>query len=262
MKIGFIGCGNMGSAIARATAQCGAELCLYDKRAEAASRLALLYDGMTVKDEDEACRISDVVFLAVKPNVLPDVLSNLSKTGAADGKLVVSMAAGVTIEKIESYLPTSQVIRIMPNTPVAVGSGMILWCKGSRVSSEACEIFTKILATAGELMEIDEALIDAATAVSGCGPAFAYAFIDAMAEGGVRAGLDTVTARRLAASTVIGAARMICETKEEPSALIDAVCSPGGSTIEGVKVLREGGLSELVADAVSASYRRTTELGK
>lgn len=262
MKVGFIGCGNMGSALASAAAKRASAVYLYDKRSEAARALAARVGGMVTDCELTLCKAVDVIFLAVKPSVLPEVLNKLGNEGVPDGKLIVSMAAGVTIKKIEEALPHAQIIRIMPNTPVAVGAGMILWCKNEAVTAEACNVFMKITSYAGELMEIDEGLIDAATAVSGCGPAFVYGFIDAMAKGGESAGLTLSDARRLAAITAIGAARMLLESDKEPSELIAAVCSPGGSTIEGVNTLREGGLEKLVSDAVSASYRRTVELGK
>jgi pyrroline-5-carboxylate reductase len=154
------------------------------------------------------------------------------------------------------------IIRIMPNIPASVGAGMILYTGNRFVENEDYEEFTKILEKAGMLDKIDEAKIDAASAISGCGPAFVFMFIDALADGGVRCGLPRDKALMYAAETVFGSAKMIVDTKEHPGKLKDAVCSPSGSTIEGVLSLENASFRADIINAVSRSYERTVELGK
>ncbi|MBO5908560.1 MAG: pyrroline-5-carboxylate reductase, partial [Clostridia bacterium] len=177
--------------------------------------------------------------------------------------VLVSMAAGVKISTIcENLGFNAPVIRIMPNTPAEVSKGMILYTYNKQVTDADIKNFLAAFKSAGELDEIPEALIDAASAVSGCGPAFAYMFIEALSEGGIKCGLEHQKALKYAAATVEGAAKMVLETNQHPAKLKDAVCSPAGSTIEGVKTLEAGNLKGLTIDAVSASFKRTIELGK
>ena len=153
------------------------------------------------------------------------------------------------------------VIRIMPNTPASVGEGMIQYCS-SNVTAEEEEAFLRIMAPAGRLDAVPESLIDAASCVSGCGPAWVYQFIEALADGGVACGLPRTKAQEYAAQMVLGSAKLVLESGKHPGELKDAVCSPGGSTIQGVRVLEEHGLRGAVMDAVIASYNKTKEMGK
>ncbi len=259
MKIGFIGAGNMGSALARAAASEN-EVFLYDKDTEKALAVARRIGGSYADGADIANRC-DYIFLAVKPNVIPAVAEELSGK-INSGAVVVSMAAGITIAALEAQFPSLPIIRIMPNTPAAVGMGMILWCANSRVSDTMAQGFLEAMYDAGDFLKIDEEKIDAGTAVSGCGPAFVYMFIDAMIKGGIDAGLSPREARTLATRTVAGAAEMVERTESTPEELRIAVCSPGGSTIEGVKSLMADNFEDTVSAAVSASFKRTQELGK
>ena len=172
------------------------------------------------------------------------------------------MAAGLSIEQIRAMAGGRYpVIRMMPNTPVAVGAGMIQYCHAG-VAPQALEAWRAAMAPAGRLDEVAESLIDAASSVSGCGPAWAYQFIEALADGGVAAGLPRAKAQEYAAQMLLGSARMVLESGAHPGALKDAVCSPGGSTIQGVRVLEERAFRGAVTDAVLAAFDKTKELGK
>lgn len=265
MKIGFIGTGNMGSALAGAVAKSDikTQILLADFDTKKALALAQRLGG-EVKDNLKLIEECDFVFLGVKPQVLPALLCEIAPAvKKREGSLtLVTMAAGVKIDSLLSVLgENTPVIRIMPNTPVAVGKGVVAYCTAN-VSEEKEKAFVASLAKAGLVEKIDEGKIDAASALHGCGPAFVYLFIEALSDGAVLCGLPREQALRLAAMTAQGAAQMVLESGEHPGILKDRVCSPGGSTIEGVKKLEEMGLRAAAMDAVAASYKRTLELGK
>lgn len=261
MKYGFIGCGNMGGAIARALRKSTDSIMIADPSpaaAQFASQLQVSYG--TSHQVIEGCQR---VFLAVKPQIMESVLKPLQALLSEYKPMVITMAAGLEIAKIESYIGCSlPVIRIMPNTPVAVGKGMITYCKNELVTDEMLDSFLSDMQFAGTLDAIPEKLIDAASAVAGCGPAFMYMYIDALADGGVACGLPREKAIEYAAATMAGAAKMVLTSNQHPAQLKDAVCSPGGSTIEGVKVLEQYGLRGAVIDCIAAAYKRSIELGK
>lgn len=260
MKVGFIGCGNMGSALAGAVARVeGVELYLADNNIDKATALAEKL-GARVCDNIYMVEGCDIVFLAVKPNIVPAVCTEI-KDYITKGTLVVSMAAGVKLTALCEWLGTERVIRIMPNTPVLVGDGMITWARGGKITENDVNNFTRVLSYAGTLDEIDEKLIDAATAVAGCGPAFVYLFAEALADAGVECGLARDKALLYAATTLRGAADMILETGKHPGQLKDEVCSPGGSTIVGVRALEEGGFRAIAGNAVVSAYEKTKKLG-
>ena len=260
IKIGFIGCGNMGGALAAAAAKYkDAEIRLFDKDDDKAKALAERIGGI-VCDIDGVCAC-ELVFLGVKPNIIPIVADEIAKKVAASGATVISMAAGVSLAKLAVMLGDLPIIRIMPNTPAEVGYGMILYTANEK-GAGTVPLFLESMAAAGKFDAIDERLIDAASAISGCGPAFAYMFIEALADGGVMSGLPRDKAMLYAAETLIGAAEVVKQTGRHPGALKDAVCSPGGSTIEGVKALEDGKMRGTVSGAVVASYEKTLKLGK
>lgn len=262
MKIGFIGAGNMGGAIAKAVSKATVECELYiaDYNAEKAAEVATLLGGKTA-DNNTVVSACDVVFLGVKPQVLGAVLEGIAPKTKAD-TVFVSMAAGVKIEKIQEKLgANAKIIRIMPNTPVSVGSGMILYACSDTVTAEEEARFLSIMEKSGDVDKLPEALIDAGCAVSGCGPAFVYLFAEALADGGVACGLPRDKARRYAAQMIYGAADLLKQSEACPGELKDAVCSPGGSTIRGVMALEENGLRGAVMDAVICAFNRTVELG-
>lgn len=265
-KIGFIGCGNMGGALAIAAANSigGNFVYVSDADSEKAKEFAdkNSVNVTTAKAVAEEC---DFIFLGVKPQVLKSVCSELAPAFKArkDHFVIVSMAAGVKLCDLEEMCEGNfPIIRIMPNIPASVGAGMILYTGNKTVTQEDFSEFLKSLEKAGMLDSIEESKIDAASAISGCGPAFVFMFIDALADGGVRCGLPRDKALLYAAETVFGAAKMVAETNEHPGKLKDAVCSPAGSTIEGVLSLENASFRADIINAVSRSYERTVELGK
>ncbi|MBR5540348.1 MAG: pyrroline-5-carboxylate reductase [Clostridia bacterium] len=259
---GFIGAGNMGGALAAAACKSvdPAQVIVADRDAEKARAFVAQY-GCAVGDNAAVVKNSRFVFLGVKPQMLGTVAKEL-KPLFGEQVVLVSMLAGVTTERLASELGELPIIRIMPNTPAAIGEGMILYTANAAVSEADKAAFVQLLSAAGRLDEMPESLIDAGSAVSGCGPAFVYLFIEALADAGVQCGLPRDKALQYAAQTVCGAGRMAVIDGRHPAALKDAVCSPGGSTIEGVHALEDGAFRGIVMDAVQAAFRRTKELGK
>lgn len=264
MKIGFIGTGNMGGALARAAAKGGHMLLLANRTPAKAAVLAKELGG-TVCPNAEAAETAELLFLGVKPQGLPGLAGELAPVLQArkgNAPVVVSMATAVTLRELDAMLGGGlPLIRIMPNTPAAVGAGTILYA-AQNVTDAQLDAFRAVLAQAGLLLPLPEAQIDAASAISGCGPAFCFQFADALALGGVRAGLSYPDACRLAAQTMLGAAEMLLQGGEAPDVLKMRVCSPAGTTIEGVLALEQGGFSYTVQNAVTAAYRRTVEMTK
>ena len=260
MQIGFIGAGNMGGALATAAAKAvgGEYLLIADVSAEKAAALAAEI-GAVVADNATVAAECDYIFLGVKPQMMQAMLTDL-KPHLNDKAVLITMAAGLTTDQIRAWAGDLPVIRIMPNTPVAVGEGMTLYTATDDVTAEQLDGFVQMMAQSGKLCHLPESLIDSGCAVSGCGPAFAYLFIEAMAAGGVEKGLPPEQSLQLAAQTVLGAAQMVLETGRDPIALKDAVCSPGGATLQGVAALDRGDLRGTVLSAVDAAYKRTLEL--
>ncbi len=265
-EFGFIGVGNMGGALAQAVCKKigGENVCVSDYSAEKAQAFAKDY-GCRAADNETVVSEARFIFLGVKPQVLPSVAETLRPfLQARNGDCVlVTMAAGISIASLEDMLGMHvPIIRIMPNTPVAVGEGMILYTANDSVSQADLECFISALSLAGKTDAIEETLIDAASVISGCGPAFMYMFLEAMVAAGEKLGLDGAQARTYAQQTMVGAATLAASSPETLEVLRIKVCSPGGSTIEGVKKFQTLGLSDTVEQALGASYRRTLELGK
>ena len=263
---GFIGVGNMGGALARAACRGigGARVLVSDALPEKATSLADAC-GCTAAAPAEVAARADYIFLGVKPQMMEAMFSGIrpALAGRETRFVLVSMAAGLAISRIEELAGTAYpVIRIMPNIPASVGEGMILYAANGAVTEEELDAFLAGMARAGQLDALDERLIDAASTISGCGPAFVYMFVEALADGGVACGLPYDKALAYAAQTAVGAARMVLEDGRHPEALKNAVCSPGGTTIAGVHALESGAFRADVMDAVCAAYRRTLELGK
>ena len=262
MKYGFIGCGNMGGALIKALSNATKEIILADFFKEKAQNLANELNLKTGTNE-EVVASSSLVFMAVKPQMYQEVLLSLKDVLKEKKPVIITIAAGIKMEKITEILGFNlPVIRIMPNTPVQVGKGLIMYDFNEFVDEKTVNEFVKDMAFAGIMDKIDETLIDAGTAVSGCGPAYMFMFIDALAKGGVKCGLSEEQAILYAAATMEGAAKLLLESKLPPEILKQNVCSPGGSTIKGVEALEQNGLYSACEDAVIKAYKRNIELGK
>ncbi len=269
----FIGAGNMGAALAQGACRAlGPEQILVcDHIPAKAAALAEKLGCTAAEDNPAAVREAQYIFLCVKPHLLADVLKDLCPTleacrKAGEEKVLVSIAAGVQTKTLQEYVSTlsSQIpiLRVMPNTCAAIGQGMLALTAPAGTPEPYWTGVEAILAQSGRVERIEEHLMDQFTAVAGCGPAYVYQLIEALADGGVLVGLPRPQAQVYAAQMVLGAAAMVLETGEHPGALKDAVCSPGGSTIAGVAALEAGGFRTAAIQAVEAAYRKNIELGR
>lgn len=263
--IGFIGCGNMGGALARAIVQklSPEEIAVSGKSSVRSDKLASEI-GVISTTLDDVAKNSTWIFLAVKPQIFPDVLPGVAEIlkKRTDRFILVSMAAGLKTETISDMLGMNvPLIRIMPNTPVSVGQGMTLYAANEKVTAEEARDFCDVMEHSGIVDPLEEKLIDAGCSVSGCGPAFVFMFIEAMIDAGIKCGLPEDKARNYVIQTIIGSAELLKETCSDPKALREAVCSPGGSTIEGVKELETREFYDAVISAIKASYDKNVFLG-
>ena len=256
LKFGFIGCGNMGSAmlrgICRSNLTAPENILVSDKNHNMLSALSEELGIGAAKDNIEAARFADYLFLAVKPNIIPDVIKEI-KSSVKDSEVIVSIAAGVSISRIEElFSKTIRLVRVMPNTPALVGEGMSALSLNSEVSDEESEVLKSVFSSFGKCEIVPESLMDAVVGVSGSSPAYVYMFIEAMADAAVLDGMPRQAAYKFAAQSVLGAAKMVLESGKHPGELKDAVCSPGGTTIKAVSVLEEKGLRSAVISAQTA----------
>ena len=262
-EAGFIGAGNMGGALALAAAkQVGGDrvavACSTAERSEAAAQRL----GCTAETPRRILADSRFVFLGVKPQMVVGVVESLKADLCASEAVFVSMLAGVSMEKLALLLGADKkILRIMPNTPCAVGQGLIVYAANERVSEDELCAFRTLMSHAGALDALAEQLIDAASAVFGCGPAYAYLMVEALADGGVKNGLPRAKAQRYAAQMLLGSAEMVLRSGKHPGALKDEVCSPGGSTIAGVAALERSGFRSACIAAVDAAVEKTKQLG-
>ncbi len=266
MKIGFIGLGNMGGNLARLVAQDERyrnDLLLANRSRYKAEKIAAEVGGQPVSNEEVFAQ-AEVIFLGIKPAQFADLLAEyLEILEKRDSLLLVSMAAGLPLEILEKLTSSHhRWIRIMPNTPVAVGEGVISYALSQQANQADEDMLRELLSSAGLLVKLEEKQLDAATALAGCGPAFVYLFIEALADAGVRAGLSRDIALQLANQTLLGAAKLSQISDQHPAQLKDQVCSPAGSTIAGVASLEGNAFRGTVMAAVQAAYKRTQELGK
>ena len=261
--IGFIGCGNMGAALARAVAKTvsGEYILLADLDKEKCASLANEL-GASVSTAEEIAKTAYAVVLGVKPQALEKTLAPLKEIFAKreDEFFFISMAAGTPIERIARFAGAAYpTVRIMPNLPAAIGEGMILWTEsGASADAKAC--FLSAFAEAGTLDEIPEGMMDAAAALSGCGPAFVALFAEALADGAVACGVPREKAQLYAEKTILGTAAYLIKSGMHPAVLKDAVCSPGGTTIAGVEALENGSFRAATASAVTAAFEKTKKL--
>ncbi|TGZ75077.1 hypothetical protein CRM22_000589 [Opisthorchis felineus] len=229
---------------------------------EPIKRLQDVYGIEYVQMNDVMAKKSDIIFICVKPHIVRPTLKEISHV--FDGKLVISVAAGVTLEQLSQVvLQSTRLIRIMPNTPCLVGAGTAFFACGPSASAEDV-LLTKVLCSSifNVFEEIPETMFDAATGISGCGPAYMYLIVEALTDGGVRIGLPRQLAHKLAVSTMLGSAIMMEKTGENPAKLRGDVCSPGGATIAAIHTLEEGGLRATIMNAVKAAAVRSGELCK
>ena len=264
MNIGIIGSGNMASALASGLIKSGVvradEISISDKLPQ--NLVKWEKTGVfTTEDNNEVYKHSEIVIFAVKPNVMPVVLKEAALF--SEGKVFVSIAAGVTLEKLGSILgKDAKIVRAMPNTPAQVGCGMTVISQNKNITEEELELIKNVLSGVGEVVVLDEKYINAATALHGSSPAYVYMLIDAMADSGVKHGIPKSISLRLAAKAVEGSAKMVLETGKHPQELKDNVCSPGGTTIEAVCELEKKGFSTSVQSAIERCIDKAEQMSK
>lgn len=265
-KIGFLGAGNMATALVRGLLHGGVrpeQVMLGDVSKARLDKVQSEHPGLlATTDNLEICRFADVVVLAVKPQIVDKVLPQIASQWR-EGSLMISVAAGVSAAGIESKLPAgARVIRTMPNTAATVLAGATAICRGTHATDEDVTLAERLFGAIGRTVVLDESLIDAVTGLSGSGPAYVMLIIEALADGGVKVGLHRDTALMLAAQTVFGSAKLLLETGEHPGRLKDMVTSPGGTAIAGLHTLEAGGLRTTLINAVETATRRARELGE
>ena len=263
LKIGILGSGFMGSSIAKGIHDVfpKVEITINDIDK---NKLSFLKDNLgvnTSENNKETVQNSNVVFLAVKPNIIPKILEEIKPYVTKD-KLIISIAAGVTIETLENGLPNIPIIRVMPNICAQIQEGAIAFATGSYVSNAQKEIGEKLLSALGLALNVDEKMLDAVTGLSGSGPAYIFMAIEALSDGGVLCGLPRDIANKLAAQTVLGSAKMYLSDHCHAGALKDMVTSPGGTTIQGVKTLENKGFRSALIDAVESATNQSRKFSK
>lgn len=264
--IGFLGAGKMGVALARGFIHAQLvgpkDIIAGDPHETARKKFTDEVCAEVAKSNADVAKRATVLILAVKPDHVADALGELRGAFTSE-HLLISIAAGVTLAKLEGGLPPgARVIRVMPNTPALVGVGASAFALGKSATAADGELAKKLLSAVGIAFQVKEPLLDAVTGLSGSGPAYVYQFIEALSDGGVAAGLPRDMATKLAAQTVLGAAKMVLETGEHPGALKDQVTSPGGTTIEGLHELEKGRMRAIVMSAVRAATEKSKKLGQ
>lgn len=263
-KIGFIGGGKMATAIMKGIINsnwCNSEnIFVSDKNEEALNTLKENYKVQTTTNNIDVVKNSKIILFAVKPFVLRDVLNEI-KPFITKEHVILSIAAGISINTIEEILGNVPVIRIMPNTPALVNEGMSAVCKGTHATKEHVEIATEIFNSVGKVIEAEEKYIDIITAISGSGPAFYYYIINEIAKAGEKLGLDYETCLKLSAQTAFGSAKMVMKTGVSPEQLIINVTTPGGCTAVGNEVLKEEKISEILEKTITKTMVKAKELG-
>ena len=264
MKLGFIGCGNMASAIIGGVEKSGlvkAEDLMGSARTEATlTRVRGEFGIAATRNNRKVALFADVLVLAVKPAVMEDVVAEI-RDAVDDRTVVVSLAAGRTLSWFaDRFGKTVKIVRTMPNTPALVGEGMTTLCRNDAVTDEDLAAVRKIFESCGRTEILPEPLIDAATSLGGSSPAYVFMFMEALADAAVLQGMPRASAYRMAAQTVLGSAKLMLETGKHPGELKDMVCSPGGTTIEGVRVLEERGMRSAVIEALTACGEKAKKL--
>jgi len=264
-KIGFLGGGAMCEALIGGIISRGlvkpSQLTIYDIIPERLHYLRERFGVHTAESSRSVASSSDVLFLTVKPQVMPSLLAEIGKN-VPKKTLVVSIAAGIKISTLEKYLVGVPVIRVMPNTPVAVGEGMAAVSRGTYADETAASMISEIFSAVGRSVLVDESMMDAVTGLSGSGPAFFFLMLDALSDAGVRVGFSRQNALLMSAQTMLGAAKMVLETGEHPGKLKDMVTSPGGTAITGVHMLETHSIRAALIEAVVAATARSRDMGK
>jgi pyrroline-5-carboxylate reductase len=265
-KVGFVGAGNMGEALIKgllAASLVPAEaIYATDARLERLKELDRQYGIQIAADNTELVRHVDIVIMAVKPQIMEPVLKEIAHS-VTRRKLLISIAAGVSTAKVRAALgKDARLIRVMPNTPALVLEGVTAIAKAEGLEPGDLDIAGEIFCAVGRVVVLDEELMDAVTGLSGSGPAYVAVVIESLADGGVKMGLDRLTAMTLATQTVLGAAKLLLETGLHPGALKDMVSSPGGTSIAGIAALEEGGIRTTFIKAVERATQRSRELGR
>lgn len=263
-RIGFIGLGSMGNAILQGILSSGmipgTQFYVYDTHTEIGESLQQSSSINNLESAKAVVRESDIVFVAVKPNVIVDVLTDIQKE-LKKNTIIISIAAGVSIKTIANSVGYEQkIVRVMPNTPALVNAAMCSITPNTEITDEELTIVQSLLNCIGKTEIVPEYQIDAVVGASGSSPAFVFMFIEALADGAVKGGLSRKQAYKFAAQTVLGSAKLLLETGKHPGELKDMVCSPSGTTIEGVQKLEEKGFRAAILDAVEASIQKSKAL--
>ncbi len=263
--LGFIGTGNMASAIIKGLLSSGIlkseDIAVYDIDKEKVGAISKEYGLKVLSDENEIAKKCDRVVLSVKPNVFPSLLKRIDSNLKENNPLIISIAAGKTVEFISECLSyDARIIRVMPNINAKVGGAVSAYCGSAYTSQDDLTFAKNFCESFGIAVNIDEKLFSVYSAIGGCSPAFAYMFIDSLARAAVKNGMPKAQALEVAAGTVLGSAKMILESGEHPWSLVDQVCSPGGTTIEGVASLQKDGFEASVTAAVEAAINKDKKL--
>jgi pyrroline-5-carboxylate reductase len=260
MKIGFIGAGRMAQAIIRGLTS-KKDIIISDKDADLLKQVSKKYKVKAAADNIEAAASTDVIILAVKPQVMHNVLKEL-KGHIRAGQLVISIAAGITLRSIEKYLGKVPAVRVMPNNPSLIGEGISAICGGAFAEEKDIRSAEKIFSAVGDTVRIEERYMNAVTALSGSGPAFVYEVLSALTDGGVEAGLTKDVSSELARKTMLGSIKTVIKTKKSPEELKEMVTSPGGTTLAGLRVMEESDFKGILQKAVVRASMRAREISE
>jgi len=266
LQVGFIGAGMMASALmdgllSKKVVSGPSSIFCSDVWEPALQKASA--KGMTTSTSNQTIiqAAKDVIIIAVKPHIVKDACQDIMAVEESRHAVVISIAAGITLAQLEESLPGRRVVRVMPNTPCLVGEAACGFSMGQLATKQDQELVKTVFGAVGLALEVSEHLLNAVTGLSGSGPAYVFQFIEALSDGGVRAGLPRTIATQLAAQTLKGAAEMVLQTGQHPGVLKDGVTSPGGTTIAGVEALEKGGLRPTVISAVTAATKRSMQLG-
>lgn len=266
MKLGFLGCGKMATALVGGVVKAGIvppqQIGVSDRYAKATETAAAEYGVKVFEDNQSLSEAAEALILCVKPNDALEALRDAGVHGGLADKVVISIVTGLSIAKLEEAAgERARVVRVMPNTPALIGQGAAALARGGEATEADVALASQIFGAVGKVVEVKESLLDAVTGLSGSGPAYIYLVIEALADGGVRMGLPRDLSLQLAAQTVAGAAAMVLETGLHPAVLKDQVTSPGGTTIAALETLEAAAVRHAMIDAVRAAAERSRELG-